>query len=73
MFVGYSCVVYALFVVSRLLCVGNCSLLVVRCLFVDVCLFGISSLMVVVCCLLLAVCCLACGVRRFLFVAVCCW
>ena len=52
-------VVYALlFVFRRWLCVGSCSLLVVRCLFVDFCLFGMCCLMFVVCCLLLfAICC----------------
>ena len=60
--------VYAsLFVVGRFLCVGNCSLLVVRRLVVDVCVFGNCCLMFVLCCLWLVDCC--CEILLF---AVCC-
>ena len=79
MFVFFLFVVYALFVVSRWLRVGSCSLLVVRCLFVDVMfvwngLFDGRSLLFVVRCLLaLVMCCLWFVARCCVFVfLVCC-
>ena len=56
------CRVCGAFLVSRLLCVGSCSLLVVRCLFVEFCVVGmlvfeIRYLLCVVCCSLLVLSC----------------
>ena len=71
MFVVFLFAVYELlFVVSRLLCVGICSSLVARCLFVGFIVFGTCCLTFVVCCLLVFVicCCLLCVVCGLLLV-----
>ena len=74
------CRVCGVFVVSRLLCVGSCSLLAVRYLFVDFCfvgilVFGIRYLLFVVCCSLLVLSCLlfVAGVVMYVFCAWFCW
>ena len=57
----FVCCLCVVCVVRRLFCVGNCSLLVVRCLCLCVwnVLFDVRSLLFVVCCLLLLfTCCL---------------
>ena len=64
---------YAAFVVSRLLSVGNCSLLVVRYVFVEFCFVGIlvfevRYLLCVVCCSLLVLYCLLFGVGVVIYV-----